>query len=112
MHIVHREAEPLRRGVARVGQQKGAMVKVEMHLQRCGRHAREPHQESGLVPFELRERYGKGMGKVWERYGKGMIMMGYSFFLEDLEGLQNHDCFIWELQLSSLASVSAWIVYP
>ena len=68
MHIVHREAEPLRRGVARVGQQKGAMVKVEMHLQRCGRHAREPHQESGLVPFELRERYGKGMGKVWERY--------------------------------------------
>jgi hypothetical protein len=58
------------------------------------------------------ERYGKGMGKLWERYGKGMIMMGYSFFLEDLEGLQNHDCFIWELQLSSLASVSAWIVYP
>ena len=51
-------------------------------------------------------------GEVWEMYGKGMIMMGYSFFLEDLEGLQNHDCFIWELQLSSLASVSAWIVYP
>ena len=29
------------------------------------------------------------MGKVWERYDND----GVEFFLEDLEVLQNHDCF-------------------
>jgi hypothetical protein len=35
------------------------------------------------------------MGKVWERYDND----GVEFFFEDLEGLQNHDCFLWGLQL-------------